>query len=220
MARPGPALAALWEGVLGGWLGEHLRATAGALAYGYGLAVVIGITVGFLIGSSRFAYEVLEPTVMGLYAVPKVMLFPVFLFIFGLGTSSNAWLAMTFGVFPILVFTMAGTREVDPVHVKVARSLRLGRWTTFRNVVFPSILPSCVAGLRLGFGVTFLGVVLAKMFASSRGMGFVLIGSVELHIMPRMYGVILLLVIVALLVNGAFMLWERALWGRRPTQGA
>lgn len=213
LATPTAAFAALAQGVRDGWLGDHLGSTAAALAYGYGLAVGIGVVSGFLIGLSRFAYEVLEPIVMALYAVPKVMLYPIFLFIFGLSASSNAWLAMTFGVFPILVFTMNGTRQVAEVHMKVARSYRLGRIAMFRYVVFPSILPSIVTGLRLGFGVTFLGIVLAEMFASARGMGFVLVGSVELHNMPRMYGVILLLVILALAVNGAFMLWERALRG-------
>ena len=172
--------------------------------------------IGFLLGLSRFAYDVFEPIVIALYALPKVALYPLFLFAFGLGISAQAWFAMFFGVFPIIIFTMNGTRHVSEVLFKVARSLRLSRTQLFRYVVFPAILPSLAAGLRLGFGVTFLGVILSQMFAAKSGFGFVLVQSVELHNMPRMYGLVALLTVFAFIVNGAFLLWERHLTRHRP----
>lgn len=218
VATPGASLGALLEGLESGWLDENFRVTMTALVYGYGLALGLGLLVGFLLGLSRFAYEVFEPVIIGLYAMPKVALFPIFLFIFGLGVTSKAWFAMSFGIFPIIVFTMKGTQNIREVYLKVGKSLRLSRLQLFKSVVFPAILPSVVAGLRLGFGVTFLGVVLGEMFASRHGLGFILVQSVTLHEMPTMYGLVLLLTVIAFLINGVFLIWERVLTHRRPVQ--
>jgi len=220
VASPLAALRALIEGIVAGWFGANARVTLAALAYAYLLAVAIGVIIGFLLGLSRFAYAVFEPIVISLYALPKVALYPLFLFAFGLTVSAQAWFAMFFGVFPIIVFTMNGTRNVSRVFLKVGRSLRLSRTQLFRKIVFPAILPSMVAGLRLGFGVTFLGVILSQMFAAKSGLGFVLVQSVELHDMPRMYGLIALLTLFAFSVNGLFLLWERHLTRNRPAQTA
>lgn len=219
VATPLASFRALVEGVRDGWLGENGGLTLLALVYAYLLAVGFGVVVGFLLGLSRFAHAVFEPIVIALYALPKVALYPLFLFAFGLGLSSQAWFAMFFGVFPIIIFTMSGTQNVGEVMFKVGRSLRLSRLQLFRSVVFPSILPSMVAGLRIGFGVTFLGVVLAQMFAAKSGLGFVLIQSVELHDMPQLYGLVALLTLFAFAVNGVFMLWERHLTRHRPETG-
>jgi NitT/TauT family transport system permease protein len=75
-----------------------------------------------------------------------------------------------------------------------------------------------VAGLRIGFGVTFLGVVLSQMFAARSGLGYVLVQSVSLHDMPRLYGLVLLLTLFAFIVNGAFLLWERRLTRNHPAE--
>ncbi len=219
VASPLASLNALLEGVGDGWLGADAGVTLVALAYGYLLAVVLGVVIGFLLGLSRFAYAVFEPIVVALYALPKVALYPIFLFAFGLGISSQAWFAMFFGVFPIIIFTMSGTRNVSEVLLKVGRSLRLSRLQLFRTIVFPAILPSLVAGLRIGFGVTFLGVVLSQMFAARSGLGYVLVQSVSLHDMPRLYGLVLLLTLFAFIVNGAFLLWERRLTRNHPFEG-
>ena len=218
VASPLASLNALLEGVGDGWLGADAGVTLVALVYGYLLAVVLGVVIGFLLGLSRFAYAVFEPIVVALYALPKVALYPIFLFAFGLGIASQAWFAMFFGVFPIIIFTMSGTRNVSEVLLKVGRSLRLSRLLLFRMIVFPAILPSLVAGLRIGFGVTFLGIVLSQMFAARSGLGYVLVQSVSLHDMPRLYGLVLLLTLFAFIINGAFLLWERRLTRNRPAE--
>lgn len=218
VASPLASLNALLQGVGDGWLGADAGVTLVALVYGYLLAVVLGVVIGFLLGLSRFAYAVFEPIVVALYALPKVALYPIFLFAFGLGIASQAWFAMFFGVFPIIIFTMSGTRNMSEVMLKVGRSLRLSRLQLFRTIVFPAILPSLVAGLRIGFGVTFLGVVLSQMFAARSGLGYVLVQSVSLHDMPRLYGLVLLLTLFAFVVNGAFLLWERRLTRNHPSE--
>src|SRR3989337_3775616 len=106
VASPLASLNALLQGGGDGWLGADAGVTLVALVYGYLLAVVLGVVIGFLLGLSRFAYAVFEPIVVALYALLHVALYPIFLFTFGLGIASQAWFAMFFGVFPIIIFTI------------------------------------------------------------------------------------------------------------------
>lgn len=218
VASPLSALRSLLDGIGEGWLGEHGGVTVAALGYAYLLSAGLGVVIGFLLGLSRFAHDVFEPIVVALYALPKVALYPLFLFAFGLTISAQAWFAMFFGVFPIIIFTMNGTQNVSEVLLKVGRSLRLSKSQLFRKIVFPAILPSLAAGLRIGFGVTFLGVVISQMFAAKSGLGFLLVQSVDNHDMPRMYALVTLLTLFAFIVNGAFLLWERRLTRGLPDQ--
>lgn len=220
VASPAASVMALVRGAGEGWLTTHGLATLSALAYGYGLAVAVGVAAGLAIGSSRFAYDVLQPLIYAIYTLPKVTLFPIFLFAFGISTAAQAWFGMFFGVFPVLIFTAAGVREVAPVLRKVARSLRVGPVMTFRSVVLPAALPALVTGLRMGFGLTFLGVVISEMFASQAGLGFLLIESVRLQDMPRLYGLVLLLSLFAFAVNGLYLWWERSIRHETPREPA
>lgn len=218
VASPAATVAALAQGATDGWLTEHGRVTLAALAYAYLLAAAVGIAGGFAIGSSRFAYDVLQPLIYALYTLPKVTLFPIFLFIFGIGTTATAWFAMFFGVFPILIFTATGAREIRPVLIKLAESLRLGPFQRFRKIVLPAALSAIVTGLRMGFGVTFLGVVISEMFASQSGLGSILVQSVSLQQIPRLYGLVLLLTLFAFAINGVFLLWQYFLATSQPEE--
>jgi NitT/TauT family transport system permease protein len=180
---------------------DHLAATSLGLLYGFLLAAVLGLTVGLILGLSRKLYETYEPIVMSLYALPKLVIYPVFLFIFGLALSSRAWFAMTIGIFPIIIFAMDGTRSVDPVLLKVGRAFRLSRFRLFRVIVFPAALPSIVSGLRLGVGTTLGGVVLAEFISSPAGIGFALSQAVVLNNVVGIYALVMIVVVVALGLN-------------------
>ncbi len=82
-------------------------------------------------------------------------------------------------------------------------------------MVFPSIYPAVLTGLRLGFSLTLLGVILGEMFASRAGFGYELVQAITLHDMPRIYGIVAVLVVVAFLVNALFLRWEHAVARRR-----
>jgi NitT/TauT family transport system permease protein len=217
VASPAAAFDALVGGASEGWLSSDLGTTASALVIAFALAVAIGLTIGVVLGLSPFLYAVFEPIIVSLWAVPKVALYPIFLLLFGFGTESSAWFAMTFGVFPIIAFAMNGTRNVPPVLLKVSRSMGLGAVRTFRSVLLPAALPSILAGLRIGFGITFLGVVLAEMFAGTSGLGYVLIQNVRLHDMPSVYGLTALLTCTALAINFVLLYVERRLTRGRPS---
>ena len=210
VATPLQAVEAIADGVSGGWFFESLAATMGAVAVGFAIAAVGGLWIGVVLGRVPFWRKVLEPIVLSVYTAPKVTLFPIFLVAFGFGLSSKIAFGAFHGIFPIAIVTMNAVRGVLPVHLKVARSLGLSRTATFRQVILPSVLPSVVTGLRMGFGLTLLGVVLGEMFASRSGFGYELVQAITVHDMPRMYGIIAALVVIALAVNALFLRWERA----------
>jgi NitT/TauT family transport system permease protein len=210
VATPVQAADAIGDGISGGWFFESLGATLAATAAGFAIAAVGGLWIGVTLGMLRFWGKVFEPILLSVYTMPKVTLFPVFLVAFGFGLSSKVAFGAFHGIFPIAIFTMNAVRAVNPVHLKVARSLDLSRLATFRQVVLPSIQASVLTGLRMGFGLTLLGVVLGEMFASRSGFGYELVQAITLHDMPRMYGIIAVLVVIAFSVNALFLRWAEA----------
>jgi NitT/TauT family transport system permease protein len=117
-------------------------------------------------------YEIAMPYVMALYGVPKILVLPWIVLVFGVGVTAAVLSGALFAVFPIVVIVAAGVRDVDPVLIRVAVSMGAGRWQIARAVLLPAVVPSVVAGLRVGIVFALLGVLLAEMFAGIRGMGF------------------------------------------------
>jgi len=160
---------------LGATAGDALPRLADTLLktlMGYGLAVVVGVGAGLVLGSRRLLHQVAMPYVVALYGVPKILILPWIALIFGLGLSTAVLTAALFAVFPVVLMVAAGTRDVDPTLITMARSMGATRWQIGRKVLVPAVLPSVLAGMRIGMVFAMLGVLLAEMFAGNRGMGF------------------------------------------------
>jgi len=110
------------------------------------------------------------------------------------------------GIIPIAIFAMNAVRNLAPVYLKTARVLHLSRAETLRTIVIPAAIPEIVSGLRIGFSLTLLGVLIGEMFASQRGLGYTIMNAIGLHDVPTIMAVILLLAIFAVLAN-ALLLW-------------
>lgn len=195
----------------GGWLLSDLKATMIELLLGYLFAVILGLIVGFILGMHRFSREVMEPFVLNIYAIPKVTLFPIFLFIFGLGMESKIAFGFFHGIFPIIILSMNAIKDIEEVYIKVGRSFRLSQIKIFKEIVFPSVLPSLMTGLRLGFNLTFLGVILGEMTASRSGLGYMLMKSEAAFYMEKIISIILVLAVIAITVNFIYYTIERKL---------
>ncbi len=128
------------------------------------------------------------------------------LLIFGLSLSSRVTFGAMHGVLPVALMTMAAIRNVPRVYLKVSRTLHLSRWQTIWTVLLPATLPEIVSGLRIGFTLTLLGVLLAEMFASKQGMGFLIINAMQLLQTEEMITVAVVLFAFAALAN-ALLLW-------------
>jgi NitT/TauT family transport system permease protein len=200
-----------------GWLLSDLKDTMIELLLGYACAVILGLAAGFVLGINRFLRDVLEPFVLNIYAIPKVTLFPIFLFIFGLGMESKIAFSFFHGVFPIIILTMAAIKDIRSVYLKVGRSFRLNPLQVYREIIFPSTLPSLMTGLRLGFNLSFIGVILGEMAASKSGLGYALMKSDAVFYMEKIICIVLVLTIIAIAVNYVYYAVEGKLSRARQT---
>src|SRR5207245_2084504 len=151
-------------------LGDTLLKTAVA----YVLSVVLGVALGVAIGSVRALREVLSPFVIAVYGMPKILVLPWIVLILGFGTAPAIVYGTIHGLFPILMLVMGGVRDVDRTLVTVARAFGASTWQLYWKVLLPAIVPTVLAGMRLGIVFCLLGVLIVEMFAGVRGMGYVM----------------------------------------------
>jgi NitT/TauT family transport system permease protein len=193
---------------------ENAAATATSFAFALVLAYGFGLAVGVWMGAHRLSGAVGEPILVALYSLPKITLYPVILLIFGLGISGKVAFGALHGILPVALLTMAAIRNISPVYLKSARSMKLSQGQTIMTVLLPASLPEVVSGLRIGFTVTLLGVLLAEMFASKQGLGFLIINAMSLLQTEEMIAVAVLLFAFAALAN-ALLLWVEHRFHRR-----
>jgi NitT/TauT family transport system permease protein len=188
---------------------NHVGATMAAFAMALAISAVGGVALGLVLGVRRFAGEVAEPILSSFYTIPKVTLYPVMLLIFGLGMSAKVAFGVIHGMIPVVLFTIAAVKNVQPVLLRTARALRLNPAQTALSVLAPAVTPEIITGLRVGFALTLLGVLIGEMFASQRGLGFLIINGIEVHDVRMMTTVTLIVVIFAVAANGLMLALDR-----------
>ena len=149
-----------------------LQLTLFELAVAFVLAVAIGLVLGLAIGLQPFVRRSFFPIVLLLYGMPQVTILPLFILFFGIGAASKIAFGVTHGVFPVIVTVVAGVQNLKPILLVGARSMGASRWQIFRHVIFPHMVPSFFAGMRLGMSGVLLGVLLAELYVSIAGIGY------------------------------------------------
>ena len=204
LPSPVPTLAYLAKLVPSERFAENAWATLTCFFYALILSYGIGLAIGVWMGVHRLSGAVGE--LISLYTLPKVTLYPVVLLIFGLSLSGRVTFGAMHGVLPVALLTMGAIRNIPPVYLKSARTLHLSRWQTILTVLFPATLPEVVVGLRIGFTLTLLGVLLAEMFAAKQGLGSLIINAMQLLQAEEMVAVAVVLFAFAAVAN-ALLLW-------------
>jgi NitT/TauT family transport system permease protein len=179
----------------------HVYDTMRAFAIAFAFSVAIGLAVGFWLGFQRVAGDTLEPMVVAVYAIPKLTLYPILLLAFGLGLSAKVAFGVIHGVIPIILFTLSAVRNTKPILLKTGRVLKLKPDEMVRWILFPAAIPEIFTGLRVGFSLTLIGTLLAEMFASQRGIGYLLMTGIGLHNVEQVLAVTLLIVVFAAAVS-------------------
>ncbi|MGE0753336.1 MAG: ABC transporter permease [Variibacter sp.] len=187
----------------------HVQATLTAFVYALVISIALGLATGLFLGLQRFAGDVGEPILVALYTIPKITLYPLVLLIFGLGLSAKVAFGVMHGIIPIILFTLNAVKNVNPVLLRTARVMRLSRWQTIRTVLAPAVMPEIITGVRVGFSLTMLGVLIGEMFASQRGLGFLIINGINLHNVRMTTSVILVVVVFAVTANGLLLALDR-----------
>jgi len=192
----------------------HLAETAKAFGVALLLAILIGLSTGFLLGLNRFASEVLEPVLIAVYSIPKITLYPILLLMFGLGIAAKIAFGAIHGVIPIALFTITAVRNVRPVFIKTGRVMGLPPLELIVKILVPAALPEIFAGLRIGFALTLIGTLLGEMFASQRGLGYLLMNAIGLHNIDLIMALTFLLTLFAGTASGLLLFWNRRMQAR------
>jgi NitT/TauT family transport system permease protein len=192
----------------------HLYDTLRAFAIAYALSVVIGLLVGFWLGFDRLSGDTLEPMIVALYAIPKLTLYPILLLAFGLGLSAKVAFGVLHGVIPIILFTLSAVHNTKPILIKTGHVLKLSRSQMVRWILFPAAIPEIFTGLRVGFALTLIGSLLAEMFASQRGLGYLLMNGIGLHNVELIMAVTFIIVVFAASVSSLLLYVDHRLHRR------
>src|SRR5215216_1442451 len=178
-----------------------LQITAWELAVAFSISVVVGLAVGLAVGLSRFSNRSLMPIILLLYGTPQITILPLFILYFGIGPPSKIAFGVTHGVFPIIVTIVAGVQNIKPILLVSARSMGANRWQVFRWVIFPHMIPSFFAGMRLGMTGVLLGVLLAELYVSTAGIGYFTTLFTQNFDPTKLLGLIAVLAAMAILLN-------------------
>ena len=195
---PSSVLRAFWRLAVSGQLNKHFAATLLEFTYGFATATIVGIVVGYLMGMHRWFDEVMDPWIATLYSIPIITVVPLIIIWFGIGMVSKVIVVFKITAVAIILNTAAGIKNLDPIWLELAKSLRLSRWETTYKIRFPGALPYIITGMRLGVGRALLGVIVAELMAANAGLGYLLRDSSETWDSPKLFVTVTLLAVIGL----------------------
>jgi NitT/TauT family transport system permease protein len=153
------------------------------------------------VGLQPFARTSLMPIILLLYGTPQITILPLFILYFGIGAASKIAFGVTHGMFPIMLAIVAGVQNIKPILLVSAKSMGASRWQVFRWVIFPHMIPSFFAGMRLGMTGVLLGVLLAELYVSTAGIGYFTNLFTQNFDPTRLLGLIAVLAAMAIVLN-------------------
>jgi nitrate/nitrite transport system permease protein len=153
-------------------IGWNVLNSLGRVGAGFGLAALIGIPLGFMIGRFTFLAEMMAPIISLLRPVSPLAWLPIGLLVFQKANPASIWVIFISSIWPMLISTAAGVRLVPQDYLNVARVLQLSEWKVFTRILFPAVLPHVMTGVRLSIGVAWLVIVAAEMLTGGVGLGF------------------------------------------------
>jgi nitrate/nitrite transport system permease protein len=153
-------------------LGWQILISLQRVALGYGLAAIVGIAVGGLLGLNRFIGKGFDPVIQVLRTVPPLAWFPISLMVFQNANTSAIFVIFITAIWPIIINTAVGIKEIPEDYTNVARVLRLRKSEYIRNIVIPATVPYVFTGLRIAVGLAWLAIVAAEMLKADGGIGY------------------------------------------------
>jgi NitT/TauT family transport system permease protein len=160
-----------------GVLFRHIGASLMRVGLGFSLAVMVAVPLGLWLGWVKGAFSTLNPLFQILRPISPIAWIPLAILWFGVGNASPIYLIFISSVFPMIVQTTAGVHTIERRYLRAAQNFGVSRYTLFRQVVIPAVLPQIIVGMRIGLGVAWLVVVAAEMIALRSGLGYLIIDS-------------------------------------------
>lgn len=219
LSDPSAVAVAFVDMVRDGTLGHALASSLEVLGLGFLFGAVAGVVIGLAAGRSETVAALIDLPVNALYAVPAVALVPVIVLWFGFEVTTKTIVVFFFVIFPVLINTTRGVREVDPELVEVARSFCSSERRMWFDLILPSALPFIVTGLRLAIGRALIGVIVAEFYTSLSGLGDLITTNASNFQTARMFVPIVVIALLGVFFTALLELAERRLvqWRQAPT---
>jgi len=188
----------------------------------FAVGIVLGVALGVLVGSSRLAYDVAYPLLIGFSSIPKVAVVPIFVLWFGAGTVPAILTAITLAFFPIVVNVATGLATTEPELEDVMRALKASKLDILINVGLPRAMPFFFASLKVAVTQAFVGTVIAETVASNRGIGNLMMIASSAFDVPLVFAGLLILAVLGVGLYVIFSLIEVRVtgWARRNDEFA
>ena len=215
LPRPSQVFVTLWTERAGIW--PHAFQTIYTTLIGFAFGIVSGVLIGVLIGSSKIAYDVAYPLMIGFASIPKVAVVPILVLWFGAGTVPAIITAAITSLFPIVVNVATGLATTEPELEDVMRTLRATKLDMLINVGLPRAMPYFFASLKVAVTLAFVGTVISETVASNRGIGNLMMIASSRFDVPLVFAGLLSLAVMGVVLYAAFSLVEARVtgWTRR-----
>ncbi|MGQ3686153.1 MAG: ABC transporter permease [Candidatus Loosdrechtia sp.] len=176
------------------------------IAIGYGIAIIIGILLGLLIGRIRIFEETLGSLIAGLQTLPTICWLPLALLWFGINDRAIIFLVAMGAVLSITIATESGVKNVPPLYVRAAKTMGAKGWKLYKEVIFPAALPHIITGMKQGWAYAWRSLLAAELLIVSLGLGHLLMIGRELNDMSRVIAVMIVLLVIGILVDRLFFI--------------
>jgi ABC-type nitrate/sulfonate/bicarbonate transport system permease component len=203
-----------------GSIWPHIAASAEVVAMGFGLAVAVGVPIGLVMGRVPLVASTIDPFVAALYASPQVAFLPLLIIWLGIGAPARVALVFLGSFIIVLINTETGVTQVDPRLIETARSFTANERQIMTKIVLPSALPFIIAGMRLAIGRALIMVVVAEIYASNKGVGYLIYQAGGMYDTAQVFVGVGILAAAGVALNSALRRLERRLAPWRQDQSA
>ena len=179
LPAPLDVLKAAWTLTVSGELWTHVKVSAGRALLGLGIGGGLGLVLGLLTGSVRWAETLLDSTLQMVRNIPALALIPLVILWFGIDESAKLFLISVSVFFPIYLNTFHGIRNVDPGLIEMGRTYGLSRWGLYRQIVLPGAMSSILVGLRFSLGLMWVILIVAETISAQAGIGYLTMNARE-----------------------------------------
>jgi len=209
-----------WELAISGDLYTHFQASILRSLLGFGLAILIAIPLGLVIGWYPLANELLNPVLELFRNTAALALLPVFILLLGIGETSKVSIVLFACTFPILLNTINAVRNVDPLLIKSAKSMGLPSYKLFYKVILPASIPTIFTGIRMAGSASILVLIAAEMVGAKEGLGYLINYSQQNFQIPQMYAGIITISLLGVTINYFLVSLERKFskWKTNPSE--
>ncbi|WP_246367281.1 ABC transporter permease [Paraliobacillus salinarum] len=202
-SSPSRIVSLLYENILNGNLWYHMRVTVLETIAGFFIGTIGGIIIAFLLWNSRKLYDVLDPYLVVLNALPKVALGPIIIVALGPGYFSIIMMGAIISIIVTSLVVYSAFREVDKNYITVLQSFGATKWQCFKEAVFPASLPSIISTFKVNVGLSWVGVIVGEFLVAAKGLGYLIVyGFQVFNFTLVLYSLLVIAFIAAIMYQG------------------